>query len=122
MTYAEPTKLYVERERPFFKRDTVSNVDQVGFVTFEQQVNSLLLAGERVMAWKREAYDFPDGEVDEVSAKPDPTMDVGFDMADASEILRKTQEDIELAKAEKEVAEKEPSVSAESSLVADDKT
>lgn len=100
MTYADPKKLYVERERPFVERDTFSNVDQVGYVTFDQQVNALILAGERVMAWKREAYDYPDGEVDEATAQPDPTMTVGFDMADASEILRKAERKIEIKRFE----------------------
>lgn len=95
MKYADPKKLYVERERPFIERDTFSNVDQVGYVTFDQQVRSLILAGERVMAWKRQAYDYPDGEVDEANAVPDPTMTVGFDLADASEILRSTKAKIE---------------------------
>lgn len=100
MTYADPKKLFVERERPFVKRDTFSKVDQVGYVTFDQQVNSLILAGERVTAWKREAYDYPDGEVDVATAKPDPTMDVGFDLADASEILRKAEQKVEIKRLE----------------------
>lgn len=115
MQYASPERLYVERERPFIERDSFSNVNQIGFVTIEQQVTGLIIAGERVLSYKRQAYDYPDGEVDVATARPDPTLDVGFDLADYSFYSSQLAKRLAKARKEKEVSEKDSSVSASES-------
>lgn len=115
MQYASPEKLYVEREKPFIERDSFSNVNQIGYVTIEQQVTSLIIAGERLMSYKRQAYDYPDGELDEATARPDPTLDVGFDPADYSFYSSQLAKRLAKARKEKEAPEKDTSVSASES-------
>lgn len=105
MVYSKETCLFVEREKPCFLRDTFSNVEQVGYVTVEQQVMSMLVNGERLMSFKRMAYDYPDGNVDLDAAIPDPTLDVGFDPADASYYQSQLASKLRKVRAEKKAHE-----------------
>jgi len=76
--------LKVKRDKPFIERDTSTKTEQVGYVTIGQLVTQMMMSGERLMSYKRQAYDFPEGVFDDNDLVPDPTLDVGFDLADAS--------------------------------------
>lgn len=100
----------VKRDKPFIERDTTTETEQVGYVDTESQVKRMLLAGENLMAYHRQAYDYPDGEFDLRSAQPDPTMKVGFDPADASFFIKRAKASLEAAKAAgaaKQIVDKE---------------
>lgn len=84
---------------PIYERDTSSITEQAGYVDAETQVKRMLVAGVNLMAFRKGMFDYDDGVVPE-DAQPDPTMDVGFDLADASQIL-------ENAKATAEALQKE---------------
>lgn len=73
-------------DRNFYVRDTSSITEQAGYVNAETQVTRLIAAGVNLMDFRRQFYDYPDGEVPS-DAKPDPTMSVGFDLADADMIM-----------------------------------
>lgn len=77
--------LKLERDKPFFVRDVSSMTEQAGYIDAETQITRLMQAGVNLVAYRREMYDYPDGDVP-ADAKPDPTLDVGFDLADAQMI------------------------------------
>lgn len=97
----------VKRDKPFIVRDITTKTEQVGYVDTEAQVKRMLYAGENLMQYRRKAYDFQDGEVDLDKAKPDPTLDVGFDPADADLYRRSAQARIEEARKRAERQKKE---------------
>lgn len=111
-------KLYkeegVKRDRPLYVRDTTTETEQVGYVDTEAQVRRMLLAGENLMEYHRKAYDYPEGEFDLKVAQPDPTLDVGFDPADADYYMRRVKSSLAAAKAAKaKVTDKEKDVAKE---------
>lgn len=102
-------KLYkeigVEREKPFIERDVTTLTEQAGYLDTEAQVRRMLFAGENLRAYKRAAYEFPEGEFDINTVKPDPTLDVGFDPADADMFRRNALERIKVAQMRKAAAD-----------------
>lgn len=91
--------LKLSYEEPLYERDISSITEQAGYVDAETQVRRMLTAGVNLMAFRKGMYEYDDGDVPE-DAQPDPTLDVGFDLADASRI-------IENAKATAEALQKE---------------
>lgn len=68
-------------------RDPHSITEQSGYLTPEQQINRMMAAGVNLQQFRRDQYDYPDGNVPD-NAVPDPTQRLGFDLADASEMLK----------------------------------
>lgn len=101
----------VERDKPFIERDVTTLTEQVGYVDTEAQVKRMLYAGENLMAYKRSGYDFPEGDFPEDVA-PDPTLEVGFDPADADMYRRKVSEKIKVAKLRAEASSRKQDASA----------
>lgn len=102
--------LKVKRDKPFIERDTSTKTEQVGYVTIGQLVTQMMISGERLVSYKRQAYDFPEGVFDDSDVVPDPTLDLGFDLADASFYQSSIASKLKKAKAlmaqrEKEVKE-----------------
>lgn len=95
----------VKRDKPFIERDVTTKTEQAGYVDTEAQVKRMLFAGENLMAYKKSAYEFPESEFDIDEVRPDPTLDVGFDPADADMYRRKVSEKIKVAQ-KRAVAEK----------------
>ena len=56
-------------------------VETAGYVSAEKRITNLLLAGQRLDSARKEAYDFPDGQIDENFV--DPTRASNYDIADA---------------------------------------
>lgn len=76
----------VKREKPFIERDATTMTDQAGYIPADVQINRFIAAGVRLQAARREEFEYPNGDVP-VDVVPDPTADVGFDLADASALL-----------------------------------
>jgi len=72
-------------------------VETAGYRTAKQQIEDLIMAGERLTAWRKEQFD---AQADE----PDPELvavrEPGYDMADASEQLAEINAKIAAAKEE----------------------
>lgn len=92
----------VKRDRPLYIRDTTTQTEQVGYVDAGTQIMRMIAAGDNLMEYKREAYDYQDGEVDIAKAVPDPTRKVGFDPADADFFMRRARASVAAAKARQE--------------------
>lgn len=74
-------------EEPFFERDRSSITEQAGYVDAETQVKRMLVAGVNLADYRKLSYEYgPDDSIAD-DVRPDPTMDVGFDLADASMII-----------------------------------
>lgn len=73
-------------------------VETAGYRTSRQQINEIMLAGERLEAYRQNQFDFKDGEPE---PDLDPTRGPNFDLADASRLLEETERKIAQAKAEK---------------------
>ena len=59
-------------------------VETAGYVPAKKRIEDMILAGQRLVDYRKSLYDFPDGEIDENAS--DPTRDLNFDMADATQL------------------------------------
>lgn len=88
--YSRPPK---QHEKGGGKRITES----AGYIPAKKQIENIIAAGERLVAYREGMYDFPDGKDNGFN---DPSRDPNFDMADASELLsgfqKKVDEEAEL--------------------------
>lgn len=94
--------LVLLRDRPLYERDTSSQTEQAGYVDAKTQVTRLMAAGVNLLNYRRAYYEYPDGNVP-ADAKPDPTLDVGFDLADGDAIVGKLNSKLDAAKASKDI-------------------
>lgn len=81
-------ELYTQYKRPERKLKTEwgeSLTEQAGYISAEEQIYRLIQAGERLMSYRKEQYDFEAGENIDMNIEI-PIRDPNFDMADASEI------------------------------------
>lgn len=66
--------------------------ETAGFVSMKDRVENLMLAGQRLLTAREEQFDFKDGIDD---GQPIPfDRDIGNDLADASNLLRASEENI----------------------------
>jgi len=80
------TKIYTHFRRPEKKpemNDGLTITESAGYIPPKKQIENLINAGKRLQAFRKEMYDFPEGE-DVDDAFEDPTRRPGFDLADAS--------------------------------------
>ena len=72
------------RERTYERPDPVSLTEQAGYIPPQDQIESMILAGQRLNEARASQYDFAsEDEIDEDAY--DPTRTGNFDMADASQ-------------------------------------
>jgi len=65
------------------KMDPLTLTESAGYLPSKVQIENLIQAGRRLVAYRKEMYDFPeDSDVDE--SFEDPTRRPGYDLADAS--------------------------------------
>lgn len=95
----------VKRDKPFIQRDVTTLTEQAGYIDTEAQVKRMLFAGENLIAYKKSAYEYPEGEFDLATVKPDPTLDVGFDPVDADMFRRNALERIKASRKRKAAAD-----------------
>lgn len=90
----EKNKIYGKYNRPNKKLFMEVNsgeliVETAGYVPPHIRIQELLDAGERLIAYRKEQYNFGRGEqIDETFT--DPTRDPNFDMVDADNLIRET--------------------------------
>lgn len=81
----------VEHSKPESFEGIISKVDLIGYIPKERQIQMLIEAGERLQA-SRGVYDLKAGQefdIDDLDC--DPTRDLAFGLAEASEIMRRYQ-------------------------------
>lgn len=72
------------RERVYEKVDSKSETEQAGYISPQNQIENMILAGRRLDEYRKEQYDFnSEEEIDEELY--DPTRSGNFDLADASQ-------------------------------------
>lgn len=63
----------------------VSKTERAGYIPAKARIENLMLAGQRLVNYRKELYDFQDGEeIDE--SFYDPTRSKGFDLADGTQL------------------------------------
>jgi len=63
--------------------DPLTKTESAGYIPPKKQIENLIEAGRRLQEYRKEMYDFPEGEdVDE--SYEDPTRGPGYDLADFS--------------------------------------
>lgn len=86
-------------------------VEASGYIPTKIQVENMLIAGQRLNEYRREQYDFSEGDSVPDDVVPDPTRDPQFDLADATRLGRDAKARLDEAKKEAEakaVVEMEP--------------
>ena len=78
------------RERTYERPDPVSLTEQAGYIPPQDQIESMILAGQRLNEARASQYDFAsEDEIDEDAY--DPTRTGNFDLADASQLAMATE-------------------------------
>jgi hypothetical protein len=82
-------------------------VETAGYVPAKKQIENLLLAGEKLVAYRKGMYDYePDDDSDDDDFN-DPTRVPGFDMADSSQLQSELEGRIKAQEAAAAAAAKE---------------
>lgn len=68
-----------------------SHVETAGYVPAKVKIEQMILAGQRLVDWRKEQFDFSP-EVDDDDNFVDPTRTPGYDMADAHQDMMETEE------------------------------
>ena len=78
------------RERTYERPDPVSLTEQAGYIPPQEQIESMILAGQRLNEARASQYDFAsEDDIDEDAS--DPTRRGNFDLADASQMAMETE-------------------------------
>lgn len=77
-------------------------VEASGYIPTKIQVENMLLAGQRLNEYRKEQYDYSDGDSVPDDVVPDPTRSPGFDLADATRLGRDARARLDRAKEEAE--------------------
>ena len=56
-------------------------VERAGYIPAQQRIENLIFAGQRLINYRKEQFDFPGNEIDESAY--DPTRSKNFDLSDA---------------------------------------
>lgn len=79
-----------------------SIVEVSGYIPTKIQVENMLIAGQRLNEYRREQYDYSEGDSVPDDIVPDPTRNPEFDLADATRLGRAATERLIQAKKEAE--------------------
>jgi len=81
-------------------------VERKGYISNKVRIENMMLAGQRLIDYRKEKYDFSDGEeIDEMFI--DPTRKKSFDLAEATQLQFETEERLRQQKAYAEKLAKE---------------
>lgn len=94
------------------KIDKETIVEQSGYEPADRKIMNMIFAGQRLKEARKEMYDYDGDEY--IDLPIDPTRKPGLDLAEASEILRSTQEARNAFKLAQEVQKTNDSVVPES--------
>lgn len=123
MEYFTPTK---RPKKQMEKNSGELRVEQSGYVPSKLRIEQFIDAGKRLVAYRKEQFDFPEGEIDENFY--DPTRRLDYDLADASQdamrVKNRIDDQVEEQKAleaEKKAleAEKQAIIDAENKIILD---
>lgn len=64
-------------------------VEKAGYISAQKRIESMILAGQRLVDYRKNQFDFPDGKIDEDF--DDPTRIKSFDLADATQLQLRTE-------------------------------
>lgn len=59
-------------------------VETAGYISAQKRIENMILAGQRLVDYRKGQFDFPDGQIDE--SFQDPTRSPNFDLADATQL------------------------------------
>lgn len=59
-------------------------VETAGYISAQKRIENMILAGQRLVDYRKQQFDFPDGKIDEFY--DDPTRVANFDLADATQL------------------------------------
>lgn len=113
-------EIFTKHKRPSHVTEKVYGkkiVETAGYISPKKQIENLIMAGERLEAYRSGMYDFPEGKIDEYF--DDPTRDPDFDISDASALDRsvynrlRDQELANRAKADEEAKLEKEKIEAE---------
>lgn len=93
-------KFSTKWERPVPKPEEnlgESLVESAGYISAQQQIENMMLAGETLNKYRLENYDFT-AQMEDDDSYIDPTRSPNFDMADASALDRQLAEGRNLTK------------------------
>lgn len=79
-------------------------VEASGYIPTKIQVENMLIAGQRLNEYRREQYDYSEGDSVPDDVRPDPTRNPEFDLADATRLGREAKARLDKAAIEAEAA------------------
>jgi len=88
---------YDHIKQPPESNSGITKVERAGYIPAQKRIENLMLAGQRLVQSRKEAFDFPDGKID--FSFTDPTRTKGFDMADAFQNMESINRKVEDHKA-----------------------
>jgi len=71
---------YDRVRQPAETNSGITLVERAGYISAQQRIENLMLAGQRLVQARKELYDFPDGKID--PDFEDPTRRKNYDLAD----------------------------------------
>lgn len=86
--------------------DKTRITESAGYITAKQRIENMILAGKRLVQYRKEQFDFQYDEKIDFNYN-DPTRSKNFDMADASQLELQTTERLREQKANMEQKNKE---------------
>lgn len=103
------------RKRDYYEKlDVKSKTEQAGYIPPQEQIENMILAGERLNQSRKEQYDFASAdEIDEDAY--DPTRSGNFDLADATRMAMEAEASIAESQKASKVASKAPEKAPEAS-------
>lgn len=64
-------------------------VEKAGYLSAQKRIENMILAGQRLVDYRKAQYDFPEGEIKEDFE--DPTRAKNFDLAEATQLQLRTE-------------------------------
>lgn len=62
----------------------ITKVERAGYISSQKRIESMIQAGQRLSDYRKQQFDFPDGEI--VEDYQDPTRSPNFDLSDATQM------------------------------------
>jgi len=84
------------KSSPPEKNSGITIVERAGYISAQKRIENMILAGQRLVEYRKHQFDFIGNEIDEDFE--DPTRNPNFDMADASQLQLALQESLRQAK------------------------
>lgn len=100
------TKYNYEKYSQPEKNSGETLVEKAGYISAQKRIENMILAGQRLVDYRKSQFDFPDGEIDEDFN--DPTRVKSFDLAEATELQLRTDASLKARQARLKLQEELP--------------